>query len=69
MLHKDKYKEQKFELIAKPSTAGKRLSEIASLIHVAVWRQFVKERDNFVKNSLDSYIKRSVTAAANKYGG
>ena len=45
-----------------------RLSEVASLLAVAIARLQTKERDKLSENSLDFSLKRSITAPATKYG-
>jgi hypothetical protein len=50
-------------------TNRERLSEVASFLHVALWRQFCKEREKIPQKSLDSFMKRSVTPSATRYGG
>lgn len=46
-----------------------RLNEVASLLEVAIWRQFVRERDKLSKKILDSRSKWSVTPPVIKHGG
>jgi hypothetical protein len=56
----------KYNSIAISLDSRTRLSEVGSLLAVAITRLHAREREGFSKNSLDFSLKSSVTAALTK---